>query len=156
MIGHIFSSTWVLFLHRRNVISIMWSELNFISTPLLGNECLIAGIQVYRVQIDRSLRLTSTLCFVEWSRRPVVPAEHCTTFFSTTASGCAKTMEIVRPLKEKNLELLGLTFQAHRIWRIKNSRARMVDGAAGLVPASHTGCQAQSWGLCQKALTHST
>lgn len=58
MIWHIFESTWVLFLHRINVISIMWSELNFISIPLLGNECLIAETQIYKVQIVRSLRLT--------------------------------------------------------------------------------------------------
>lgn len=58
MIWHIFESTWVLFLHRINVISIMWSERNFISIPLLGNECLIAETQIYKVQIDRSLRLT--------------------------------------------------------------------------------------------------
>lgn len=152
---HVFASTWVLFLHGRNVISIMWSELNFISTPLLGNECLIAGTQVYKVQMDTSLRLTFTLCFVEWSQRPVVPAVHCTTFFSATASGCAKTMGSVWPLKEENLELLWLTFRSHRIWQIKNSRARMVDRAAGLVPASCTGCQAQSWDLCQNVLKHS-
>ena len=58
MIWHIFESTWVLFLHRINVISITWSELNFISILLLGNECLIAGTQIYKVEMDGSLSLT--------------------------------------------------------------------------------------------------
>lgn len=56
MIQHIFESTRVLFLHRVNVVSIMWSELNFISIPLHRHESLIAETQIYR-HIDGSPRL---------------------------------------------------------------------------------------------------
>lgn len=35
----------------------MWNELNFISIPLLRNECPIAGTHIYKKQIDRSFRM---------------------------------------------------------------------------------------------------
>lgn len=70
---HIFEAIWVLFLHRINVISIMWSELNFISIPLLGTEHLLAGAQIYGVEMDGSLSLTSHPLFCEVSALVVQP-----------------------------------------------------------------------------------
>lgn len=32
----------------------MWSELNLVAIPLLGNKCLISGAQIYKGPADRA------------------------------------------------------------------------------------------------------
>lgn len=69
----------------------MWSELNFISIPLLGNECLLAGIQIYKVQINGSLRLTLHPLICEVKSAPSSRLHTASPPSSAVVMGCART-----------------------------------------------------------------